>query len=155
MQWRAARKAFESALIHPKSLQAQAPYVAQCADGMCALVQRHAGSGEPVDVLPLVYAMTLDAVGFAAFGLDLGGTSTLGAEGRQSGEAPAWDAAPPPDGWWEDHPPGSPEFARCLVRCAVGVMRGTAIASASIYTALVRAFGGWFQGQAQHQGRWR
>ncbi len=144
--------------MHPKSLQAQAPFMAQCVERMCALVQRHAGSGEPVDVLPLVYAMTLDGVGFAAFGLDLGATGTLadvqqcdgvatvkvpggagpgGGKGGKGGEARSLEAGPPPAGWWEAHALGSPEFGRCMVRCAVGVMRSMSFTTASAWSLVV------------------
>ncbi len=57
--------------MSPKSLVAQAPFIARCAGLFSANLQRYADSGEPVDVLPLCYKMAMDAIGYTAFGIDL------------------------------------------------------------------------------------
>jgi hypothetical protein len=145
--WRRARRAFEAAVMHPAALRAQAPLMAKPMGQLVSRLDRYAGSGEPVDVLPLVYALTMDAVGYAAFGVDLHATAEDGPNGVGSYSAAAASAGgggagKGNAGWWVQHPVGSVEFGRQLVDVAVSVMKSMAVTEASAYTLMVRMFTG-------------
>lgn len=91
---------------------------------------RYADSGEPMDVLPIMYDYTMDVVGKAAFGLDL--------KGSCSDTLNNLDDLQYEHQWWEKYPLDSPEFSRHLLRSAVVMMRSMDIANTTMYIPLVR-----------------
>ncbi|KAG2426046.1 hypothetical protein HXX76_013236 [Chlamydomonas incerta] len=70
--WRRTRRVFEASIIHPASLAAHVPPMLRCLDRFGARLQRHAGSGAPLDVAAALGDLMLGAMGRVAYGVDFG-----------------------------------------------------------------------------------
>ncbi len=57
--------------MSPASLKAHEPMLQQCVERLVARLARSADSGEPVDMASAFSDMTMEAIGFAAFGVNL------------------------------------------------------------------------------------
>ncbi len=58
--------------MFPAALAQHAPMLAECATRLTAVLGDYAQSGAPLNAVRVMAAMTLDAIGYAAFGLDFG-----------------------------------------------------------------------------------
>ncbi len=105
-QFRAIRKAFEASLLNPAGLESHEPMLRQCAEHFVAALAKHAHSGQPVDMARAFDAVTMDGVGFAAFGIDLHCMDALiSADTTADKDTSGWLSKP-----------GTPEFGRGLGR---------------------------------------
>eukprot|EP00198_Chlamydomonas_reinhardtii_P005372 XP_001694708.1 cytochrome P450, CYP711 clan [Chlamydomonas reinhardtii] len=89
--WRLARRAFESSIIHPQSLAGHLPAVWRCVRRYTPRLERHAATGEPLDLSSDLADLTLAVVGEAAYGVDFRTTDE-----QQDGGRPADPSAPGP-----------------------------------------------------------
>ncbi len=130
-QYRAVRKAYELAVLTPASLSAHEPMLQQCISQLVARLARAADSGEPVDMVPSFSDLTMQAIGFVAFGVDLHCLDTSAAgQGLDKGgklqpsdsSAAGQVANSESDNDWLSKP-GSPEFGRGLAASARAIFR--------------------------------
>ncbi len=107
------------AIMYPAGLQAHEPMLQQCVERLVARLARSADSGEPVDMASTLSDMTMEAIGFAAFGVnlhcqDITDTRSMDISGND---------------WLTK--PGTPEFGRGLTNGARAVFRSGNPAGAS------------------------
>ncbi len=102
----------------PASLQTSEPMMQQCVERLITRLVRSADSGEPVDMRLALADMTLEAIGFAAFGIDLhcqDGYESITAAGAGD------DGISKSKEWLSK--PGSREFGREVTKVARVVLK--------------------------------
>ncbi|KAG2495759.1 hypothetical protein HYH03_006008 [Edaphochlamys debaryana] len=70
--WRKARRVFEASIIHPDSLAAHVPAIAASLDRFMPLLDRHAASGEPLEIGSRLQDLFLGMTGQIGYGVDFG-----------------------------------------------------------------------------------
>ncbi|KAG2434476.1 hypothetical protein HYH02_012305 [Chlamydomonas schloesseri] len=77
--WRRTRRVFEASIIHPASLAAHVPAMRRCLERFGRRLERHALSGEPLDMAAALGDLMLAAMGQIAYGVDFGCEDGAGA----------------------------------------------------------------------------
>ncbi len=119
------------AVLSPASLAAHEPMLRDCTERLIARLGRSADSGEPVDMVGALSDMTMLAIGFAAFGVDLHCTDEPSLQGNSAGSAKLHGGDVASSDWLKK--PGTVEFGRGLTAAARAVFRTADAARGSLW----------------------
>ncbi|GIL42470.1 hypothetical protein Vafri_431 [Volvox africanus] len=86
--WRRGRRAFETAIVHPSSLNAHLPAIRRCLARFIPSLERYVVSGKPLDAQKALGDLMLAITGELAYGVDfeVDFNADYGARGQQLGQ---------------------------------------------------------------------